>query len=180
MVCGGGVVVRRLRDGSAQLLFADGSVARQDSDSTSSDDLEWTLLESACVKDAATGARVWMNGATSLTIFEDGVVLAKHADGTIIRTCEHHVIVECPGLAAVEIDTDIDATAAAHAQGHQVAVAKGGERIRCRVALPDGSRVVATYDTSVTATVRGRLALLRPDRTEILACLLYTSPSPRD
>ena len=57
----------------------------------------------------------------------------------------------------------------AHAQGHQVAVAKGGERIRCRVALPDGSRVVATYDTSVTATVRGRLALLRPDRTEILA-----------
>ena len=45
VVCGGGVVVRRLRDGSAQLLFADGSVARQDSDSTSSDDLEWTLLK---------------------------------------------------------------------------------------------------------------------------------------
>ena len=52
-----------------------------------------------------------------LTIFEDGVVLAKHADGTIIRTCEHHVIVECPGLAAVEIDTDIDATAAAPRAG---------------------------------------------------------------
>ena len=114
VVCGGGGVVRRLRDGSAQLLFADGSVATAASDATA-DDLEWTLLEGACVKDAATGARVWLQGATSLTIFEDGVVLAKHADGTIIRTCEHHVIVECPGLAAVEIDTDIDATATAHA-----------------------------------------------------------------
>ena len=79
------------------------------------------FAESACVKDAATGARVWMNGATSLTIFEDGVVLAKHADGTIIRTCEHHVVVECPGLAAVEIDTDIDA----HGDGPRAGASSG-------------------------------------------------------
>ena len=184
VVCGGGIVVRRLRDGSAELLCANGSVAVKpcaelgsrpasrrsaSKDDLSADDLEWTRMEGACIRDAATGARVWVRGESSLTIFADGVVLAVHHDGTEIRSFEQHVIVEAPGFAAVEVDREIDATAMLHAQRHQVAVAKGGQRMRVRVALPDGTRVVGTYDTSVTASIRGRLALLRTDRTEILA-----------
>ena len=61
-----------------------------------------------------------------------------------------------------------------------VPIAKGGERVRVRVALPDGGRVATTYDTSVTATTRGRLALLRPDCTEVVAddagCCVFRPP----
>ena len=79
------------------------------------------------------------------------------------------VLVEAPGFASVEIDAEIQHTAVHHARGVQVPVSKGGERVRVRLALPDGGRVLTTYNTKVTATVCGKLVCLRPDGTEIVA-----------
>jgi len=50
-----------------------------------------------------------------------------------------------------------------------VPVATGGERVRSRVAMPDGTQVTCTYNTRVTSDVRGKLIVLRPDKTEIVA-----------
>ena len=169
VVCGGGVVVGGCATVRPQLLFADGSVARQDSDSTSSDDLEWTLLESACVKDAATGARVWMNGATSSRSSRTAWSSPSTRTGRLLgraSTTSSSNARAWPPWRSIRISTR---RRPPMPRGIKWPSRKAARRIRCRVALPDGSRVVATYDTSVTATVRGRLALLRPDRTEILA-----------
>jgi hypothetical protein len=51
----------------------------------------------------------------------------------------------------------------------QVPVATGGERLRMRLALPDGTKVTCTYNTRVTSEVRGKIVVLRPDFTEIIA-----------
>lgn len=41
--------------------------------------------------------------------------------------------------------------------------------MRCRVAMPDGTQVVCTYNTRVTSEVRGKLVAVRPDKTELVA-----------
>jgi hypothetical protein len=50
-----------------------------------------------------------------------------------------------------------------------VPVATGGERIRMRLALPDGTKVTCTYNTRVTSEVRGKVVVQRPDNSEIVA-----------
>ena len=53
----------------------------------------------------------------------------------------------------VWIDLAVDRTARKHARGEKVPVATGGERVRCRVGLADGTGVTATYNTRVTSEV---------------------------
>ena len=208
-VVGRGTVVRRMRDGSSRLLFADGSAAtrpppppppppedpkkakrkskgdgepRGEPPRDAARALAWARHGGAPARDPETGALVWVRGSALLVKFADGATLARHDDGTTIRVAPDGavVLVEAPGFAAVEVDVAIDATAHAHASGVPVPIAKGGERVRVRVALPDGGRVATTYDTSVTATTRGRLALLRPDCTEVVAddagCCVFRPP----
>ena len=91
------------------------------------------------------------------------------------------ILIEAPGFASLEVETDIDHTARHHVRGMQVAIAKGGERVRARLALPDGGKVYTTYNTKVTATVCGRLIALRPDGTELVGsddgCVELRPPS---
>ncbi|KAJ1452550.1 hypothetical protein M885DRAFT_310116 [Pelagophyceae sp. CCMP2097] len=168
VVLGKGTVVIRHKSGAKTLLFADGSSATQGKPGS---DLVWRRLKLESI-DAATQARISRpeSGNGSLVRFHDGATLARHFDGTEMR-CDakrEKVLVRAPGFAAVEISMAIDATARAHASGNAVAIKKGGARIRLRVSAHDGTRILATYDTSVTATIRSRLSLLRPDCAEVV------------
>jgi len=111
-------------------------------------------------------------GSTVLVKFSDGSTLARFRDGTSIRTApsREHVLVEnASAFPAIWRDCTVDATASKHARGEKVPVATGGERIRMRLALPDGTKVTCTYNTRVTSEVRGKIVVLRPDFTEIIA-----------
>jgi hypothetical protein len=69
--------------------------------------------------------------------FGDGTVLTTHADGVMVSVTK-------PNLPAVEVDTEIDAVSRQHARGIEVPINKGGERVRSRIALPDGTAVVVS------------------------------------
>jgi hypothetical protein len=68
----------------------------------------------------------------------------------------------------VKVDVDADRICRWHAQGKEIALTMGGEQIRLRAALPDGSAVLVKYDTRSTATINGSVELVRRDRTRIL------------
>ena len=90
--------------------------------------LEWSKHAGAHVLDPRTGSRVWTRGGkAALCLCGDGAVLARHEDGTEIRTSPDgsHVVVEAPGLGAVEVDAGIDATATHHALGLPVHIKVG-------------------------------------------------------
>jgi hypothetical protein len=79
------------------------------------------------------------------------------------------VLVESNGYASVWIDKHVDKTATAHSRGEKVPVSHGGEKIRNRIAFNDGTRILTTYNTRITSEVRGKLILVRPDLTEVVA-----------
>jgi hypothetical protein len=73
------------------------------------------------------------------------------------------------GWPTIEIDSEVDAVSRSHCQGLEVPINKGGERVRLRVAMPDGLAVVVKYDTRVTAKTNGSLKVVSRTRTSILA-----------
>lgn len=128
--------------------------------------------------DPETSTLVRTCDGTTVAEYHDGTIVTRHADGTTIRTSPSgvqsvggagSVMVEADGYASVTFDVGIDTTARAHSRGEKVPIAKGGERVRNRLAMPDGTRVVTTYNTKVTSKVRGKVAVVRPDLTEIVA-----------
>ena len=109
-----------------------------------------------------------------------GSLLVIHSDGTVVRSAPKiededgvlfvpKILVEAKGMAAVEFDVEVNQQAIAYARGAQVAICKGGDRIRSRTAFPDRSYCLSTFDTRFTSEVCGRLIAVRPDRTEIIA-----------
>ena len=69
----------------------------------------------------------------------------------------------------MEIDLEIDAMCVGHAAGKQVSLAKGGLRVRSRVALNDGAAMILKYNTSITAPTNGSLKLVKRDRSIVEA-----------
>ena len=67
------------------------------------------------------------------------------------------------------MDLEIDSMCCGHAKGEQVPISKGGERVRSRVALPDGTAVLVKYDTKITSPFNGSIKIIRRDKTVILA-----------
>lgn len=67
--------------------------------------------------------------------FGDGTVIAKHSEGAMVSVTKRN-------MPAVEIDTEIDSVSRQHARGIEVPINKGGERVRSRIALPDGTAVL--------------------------------------
>jgi len=129
-------------------------------------------VESSVETDPETVARVQSTSTSTLVTFRDGSTLARFRDGTTIRQdpTKVHVLVEnSSGFPSVLLDCAVDRTARKHARGEKVPVSTGGERIRTRVALPDGSKVLCTYNTRVTSDVRGKLVLVCPDFSEVVA-----------
>ena len=121
--------------------------------------------------DPETGAHVRMCLGTTFVTFSDGSTLARFRDGTTIKSdpARAFVLVEAPGYPSIHVDVDIDKTARHHSRGVKVPIAKGGERMRNRLALPDGTTVSTTYNTKVTSKVRGKVVVVRPDLSEIVA-----------
>ena len=110
----------------------------------------------------------------------DGSLLVVHSDGTVVRSAPKiededgvlfvpKVLVEAKGFAAVEIDVEVDQQAKNYAAGGQVAISKGGDRVRSRTAFPDGTYCLSTFDTRITSPVCGRIIAVRPDKSEIVA-----------
>jgi hypothetical protein len=73
-----------------------------------------------------------------------------------------------PPHTQVEIDLEVDNMCRSHSQGIEVPINKGGERVRSRISLPDGTGIMIKYDTKVTATTNGSVKLIRRDKTQIL------------
>ncbi len=112
--------------------------------------------------------------------YDDGATLVVHSEGTVVRSAKKipdedgnlfvpYILVEAKGFAAVEFDVEVDLQARNYAHGKQVAISKGGDRIRSRTAFPDGSYALTTFDTRITSPLCGRVIAVRPDRTEIVA-----------
>lgn len=92
---------------------------------------------------------------SAVATFPDGRILVYHADGrreskfgdgTVITTHSEGAMVSIAkaGLPSVEVDAEIDAVSRQHAKGIEVPINKGGERVRSRIALPDGTAVLVS------------------------------------
>ena len=93
--------------------------------------------------------------------FPDGTRITTHQDGNM-------VFISKEGLPPVEVDTEHDRVSSAHSKGVKAPLAKGGDKIRVRVALPDGSAAMIKYDTRITCSVNGSIKMVRRDRTVLL------------
>lgn len=93
------------------------------------------------VIDAETKCSVtsFMDGRLIIT-YCDGRIESRFGDGTIITTHNSGamIVISKPFLPTTEIDTEIDAVSRQHARGVEVPINKGGDRVRSRIALPDG------------------------------------------
>ena len=119
--------------------------------------------------DAETKSEVisYMDGRT-IVRYTDGLLDVTFPDGTKSLTLKDSVaIISKPNLPTIEIDMEIDSMCIEHALGKQVSIAKGGLRVRSRIALSDGSALMVKYDTRITAECNGSIKLVKRDRTVI-------------
>jgi hypothetical protein len=102
---------------------------------------------------------------------DDDLREVRFPDGT--RTVTHlktnAVFVEKMDLPSIEYDVGVDQVSKKHSMGLQVPIAKGGERTRCRVAMPDGTAVFIKYNTKVTAKYNGSIKLVRRNHEVVKA-----------
>jgi hypothetical protein len=70
-------------------------------------------------------------------IFSDGTTITTHQNGSV-------VFVERPDYPLIEMDVEVDNMCRSHSRGIEVPINKGGERVRSRVALPDGTAVMVS------------------------------------
>ncbi len=126
----------------------------------------------------------YIDGETKSEIFEyrDGRLVINWAnedlretrflDGTRIVTQLANKTVYIEKLnsqyPAIEIDVEVDKMCRKHSRGQQVPIAMGGERIRSRVGLPDGTAIFVKYNTKVTAQYNGSLKIVRRNRESML------------
>jgi hypothetical protein len=71
------------------------------------------------------------------------------------------------GFPEIEMDLEVDSSSRKHSQGMEIPINKGGNRVRSRIALPDGSAAFIKYDTRVTAKANGSIRFIKPDRTNL-------------
>mmetsp|Transcript_28071 Transcript_28071/g.47448 ORF Transcript_28071/g.47448 Transcript_28071/m.47448 type:complete len:1685 (+) Transcript_28071:109-5163(+) len=113
--------------------------------------------------------------------FKDGRIMTLWADDDLreirfpdgTRTMTHlktnTVYVEKADLPSVEYDVGVDDVSKKHSMGLQVPIAKGGERTRCRVAMPDGTAVFIKYNTKITAKYNGSVKIVRRNHEVVMA-----------
>lgn len=96
--------------------------------------------------------RVYIDAESKASIFtyRDGRKIIQHYQGSreveypdltrfIVHASESVVMIMKEGYPTVEIDIDIDDNCLRHSRGEQVSLTRGGDRVRRRIALPDGS-----------------------------------------
>eukprot|EP01040_Poterioochromonas_malhamensis_P020453 gene20453-24407_t len=122
--------------------------------------------------DAETKSRVYYyRDGRLLVVYPDESTLVQFPDRTVIQFHPKKKMVYISRFRAwptIEIDVEVDSMCRGHAQGLEVPINKGGERVRSRVSLPDGSILLVKYDTRVTASSNGSIRLVCRDRTQLL------------
>lgn len=122
--------------------------------------------------DAETLARVskYSDGRV-ITDYTDGLREVVTTDGTRFMThpSGNVVFITKAGYPSIEVDIEIDLMCDGHSKGLQVALSKGGFKVRTRLVCPDGSALMIKYDTRVTAKTNGTLKLVRRDKSVIIA-----------
>jgi hypothetical protein len=94
----------------------------------------------------------------------------RFPDGTRILNANNMVVyIEKAGLPSLEVDLEIETMCDGHARGKQIALNKGGLRVRSRIALCDGSALLLKYDTRITAKYNGSIKFVAVDRSVIIA-----------
>lgn len=63
------------------------------------------------------------------------------------------------GWPAVEMDLDVDGTSRSHSRGMEVPINKGGQRVRSRISLPDGTAVTVSA-ACLCISMRKRISVL--------------------
>eukprot|EP01041_Mallomonas_annulata_P000531 gene531-1009_t len=122
--------------------------------------------------DASTRAEIteYKDGRIIIT-YPDKLKKVYYPDGTLFSsaTANHQLLlIEKLGYPGIEIDLEIDDISTRHAQGLQIPISKGGERIRSRIVTSDGSTIIIKYDTRITSTSNGSIKLVRRDRYSLL------------
>ena len=122
--------------------------------------------------DAETLARVskYLDGRV-ITDHTDGLREVITTDGTrfVTHPSGNVVYITKAGYPSLEVDVEIDLMCDGHSKGLQVALSKGGFKVRTRIVMPDGSALMIKYDTRVTAKTNGTLKLVRRDKSAIIA-----------
>jgi hypothetical protein len=121
--------------------------------------------------DAETFAEVsYFEDGRLMVLHRDGLRELYYPDGTRIVTHPEGSLtfVSKVGLPSLEVDTEQDRVSTEHSRGIKAPLAKGGDKVRLRIALPDGSAGMIKYDTRITSDVNGSIKLVRRDRTVLL------------
>jgi hypothetical protein len=135
--------------------------------------------------DAETRSRVceYRDGRISTHWSDEDIREVRFPDGTIMTTQlqRNLLFIEKPMHPSIEVDVAVDKTSKKHSMGLQVPIALGGERVRSRIAMPDGSAVCIKYNTKVTAPCNGSIKIVRRNRESIViedgGVLTYRSPT---
>ena len=117
---------------------------------------------------------------THVIAFTDGRVIIRHVDGLkemflgdgtkiVSHPSGKSVLTTRPGMPTVELDIEIDDLSREASSGGQIPLNKGGNKVRSRICLMDGSAVVIKYDNRLTSDVCGSIHMLRRDKTVVRA-----------
>ena len=135
--------------------------------------------------DAETGSRVceYRDGRIATHWADEDIREVRFPDGTAMKTQHQRnlLLIEKRSYPSIEVDVEVDKTCRKHAMGLQVPIAMGGERVRSRIAMPDGSAVFIKYNTKVTAQYNGSIKIVRRNRETVLiedgGVVTYKSPT---
>lgn len=135
--------------------------------------------------DAETRSRIceYRDGRIITHWADEHIREVRFPDGTIMTSQlqRNLLYIEKPMHPSIEVDVAVDKTSRKHAMGQQVPIALGGERVRSRIAMPDGSAVFIKYNTTVTAQYNGSIKIVRRNRESIIiedgGIVTYRSPT---
>jgi hypothetical protein len=94
---------------------------------------------------------------SKVKLYEDGRVITEYTNGIVITLFPDNTkytyspanrilsITRHIGFPDIEMDIDVDSTCRKHAKGMEIPINKGGERVRSRLSLPDGSAAFVSY-----------------------------------
>lgn len=115
-----------------------------------------------------------------VSAFTDGRIIIRHIDGLkelllgdgtkiVSHPTGKSVVTTRPGMPTVELDIEIDDLSREASRGGQIPLNKGGNKVRSRICLMDGSAVIIKYDNRLTSDVCGSIHMLRRDKTVVRA-----------
>ena len=114
-------------------------------------ELEWEVVPYALsnilqeLHDAETKSRtLYFHDGRIITYFQNQaatIIYPDHTQFTVQPRIGMLTITRGKGWPEIEIDMEVDAMCRSHAQGIEVPINKGGERVRARVAMADGLAV---------------------------------------